>query len=493
MLRLSISKFIILFIILSQWASLTSAYTVKIDQDNSKKFLELPLIVTSRGQIDYIPISDNMVELKNTHLSRHTLGKELEESMIGNLYQINAKIQVGEQDFLVQVDTGSTLMAIPLTGCNLCNSKRPTYNPAASNHSQLIGCNDANCKGSGSSGPRCKINSQAHCDFILRYGDGSSVTGNVYADMVTISGVSAIAHFGANVHESAGFEYPRADGIIGFGRSCKSCVPTVYESMVAQQGLKNIFGMMLDYEGGGVLSLSDLNPNYYEGDIEYTPFDENSLYYKIQMTGFVVANHSIPVRDFGDVIVDSGSTALVLASRAYNTLIHILKKNFCHIEGVCGKPDIFSSRCYENDSVIDKFPVLHFGFKNGVRLAIPPKNYLIKSVFQGGKVGYCFMIDEGDDMTILGDVFMRGYYTIFDNESHRIGFAVGRNSTGSVMVGGGFDAEEVFEGVPMETSSAAGAPRGGLSLSGLLSPKAWASHSSTLLILLTTLSLILVC
>eukprot|EP01133_Synstelium_polycarpum_P006696 gene6696-7787_t len=323
-------------------------------------------------------------------------------------------------------------MAIPLNGCNTCDN-RPVYDPSESPTSNQIPCNSEHCLGSGSSAPQCRTRG-GNCDFQILYGDGSRVSGLVFQDVVSLSGLSAMANFGANKIETGDFEYPRADGIIGFGRSCAKCVPTVFDSMVESTGIKNIFAMLLDYEGGGKLSLGEINPAYYEGEVHYTPISANGPFYYIKPTNFRLEEHTISPRLMGtSVLVDSGSTALSLASGAYDGLVHHFKANYCHIPGVCDSPSIFDgSICYNNDNNLDKFPTIYMTFDGGVQIAIPPKNYIIKAMLSNGQYGYCWMVDRSDSFTtILGDVFMRGYYTVFDNENKRIGFAVGKNLVGA--------------------------------------------------------------
>ncbi|GAM23423.1 hypothetical protein SAMD00019534_065980, partial [Acytostelium subglobosum LB1] len=355
----------------------------------------------------------------------------VDDHLNGNLFQVNTLVTVANRSFIVQVDTGSTLMAIPLVNCSSCEDRpadRMIYDPSASRFSKLVKCNSENCLSSGSSRPRCSMQLKETCDFRISYGDGSSVSGQLYEDMVTLAGLSSIAHFGANEYESDHFEYPDADGILGLGRSCKTCVQTVFESIVKNTGVKNIFSMVLNNEGSGAMSMGDINPHFYSGPVLYTPIRAFGPFYTIGLTSFKIGKTSIDPRLFGNVIVDSGSTALTLASGAYDALIKYFMTNLCNIPGVCGYPNIFDgSICFREDTLINSFPILYFTFAGGVVVPVYPINYLIRVPLTSDEVGYCWMIDNGDsDMTILGDVFMRGLHIIFDNESNQVGFSIGK-------------------------------------------------------------------
>ncbi|KAN0026959.1 hypothetical protein ACTFIU_009637 [Dictyostelium citrinum] len=414
---------------------------IEQDQDGGIGF-DLPLTIESRYSVEFDRnIENGMMTLKPTQPSnykRNPLSKNIDVDMQGNFYQINVNVLIGQQKFILQVDTGSTLTAIPLKGCNSCKDNRPIYDPALSPTSQLIPCSSDKCLGSGSASPSCKLhqNAKSTCDFIILYGDGSKIKGKVFSDEITMNGVSSIIYFGANVEEIGAFEYPRADGIMGLGRTSnnKNLVPTIFDSMVrANSSIKNIFGIYLDYHGQGYLSLGKINHHYYTGSIQYTPIQPAGPFYAIKPTSFRVDNTSFPANSMGQVIVDSGTSDLILTARVYDHLIQYFRKHYCHIDMVCNYPSIFSSRvCFEKEEDFASFPWLHFGFEGGVRIAIPPKNYMIKTESnQQGVYGYCWGIDRGDEMTILGDVFMRGYYTIFDNVENRVGFAIGKNSKNS--------------------------------------------------------------
>ncbi|EGC30045.1 hypothetical protein DICPUDRAFT_158270 [Dictyostelium purpureum] len=413
--------------------------------------IDLPLTIQQRYDVEFEQIKNGYATIKPSvgHYQRNPLSKNVDLEMQGNFYQINANVYIGGQKFILQVDTGSTLTAIPLKNCNNCRGERPVYNPEISNSSILIPCSSDHCLGSGSAAPSCRLHqsSKSSCDFVILYGDGSKVRGKIYSDEITMNGVKSIGFFGANVEEVGTFEYPRADGIMGLGRTGnnKNLVPTIFESMVrANSSMKNVFGIYLDYQGQGHLSLGRINPNFYVGEIEYTPVVQNGPFYSIKPTSFRISNTSFLASSLGQVIVDSGTSDIILSGKIYDHLIAFFRRHYCHIDMVCDPISIFTGRaCFEREEDFESFPWLHFGFSGGVRIAIPPKNYMIKTQStQPGVYGYCWGIDRGEDMTILGDVFMRGYYTIFDNEENRVGFAIGKNSKENV---GDIDNTDQFD------------------------------------------------
>ncbi|KYQ88599.1 putative aspartyl protease [Tieghemostelium lacteum] len=424
----------------------------QINANQSKQYNDLPLTVSNKRLFvaedvhkDFIKIAkrnsgslktedqdDNELPLTNKFLKRNILETNQEERIFGDMLQINANVTINGQSFIVQVDTGSSLMAIPMIGCNACAGRKNVYDPKLSNSSTLLNCGHDKCRGSGSAPPQCKKHANPNCDFQILYGDGSRVSGHVFTDTVTLSGLSGKASFGANIIEQGQFEYPRADGIIGFSRSTNpKSIPTVFHTLVQENGIPNVFGIYLDQEGGGSLSLGELNPALYKGDILYTPLaDVDTLFYTVAAKGFKIANETVDPDLLGTIIIDSGSTALSFSNEAHNSFIRHLKTHYCHIPGVCSRPNVIEGgHCYKDGSLVEKFPNIEFELDGGIKIVIPPTNYLAKTHFEKGVFGYCFLIDKNEaGSSIFGDVFMRGFYTVFDNENDRIGFAVG-NST----------------------------------------------------------------
>ena len=88
---------------------------------------------------------------------------------------------------------------------------------------------------------------------------------------------------------------------------------------------------------------------------------------------------------------------------------------------------LFAGLCYTlSEKEIAQFPTLYVRLGKDVSLPIEPSMYI-----RGG-ASYCddksqvgLAIDSGavGDGTLLGDIFMQGFMTIFDRENKRIGFA----------------------------------------------------------------------
>lgn len=63
--------------------------------------------------------------------------------------------------------------------------------------------------------------------------------------------------------------------------------------------------------------------------------------------------------------------------------------------------------------------------------SVPPEDYMVEVLEDNGKI-YCYFGIFGDErlnMVILGDAFLRAYYSIYDFEKDRVGIAVHKYSS----------------------------------------------------------------
>jgi hypothetical protein len=166
-------------------------------------------------------------------------------------------------------------------------------------------------------------------------------------------------------------------------------------------------------------------------------------FYPVNMTSFYVGPHRLNVEPAvytrGDAIVDSGSTDITLPRAAFDAFRNLMVAQ-CHqgndLVGICQDESghkipagggMFQSLCYSlTTTQIDAFPLLYVHLGDNVSLPISPNIYV-----RGG-VSYCddpkqvtLGIDSGAvaDGTLLGDIFMESFFTVFDRRHQRIGFA----------------------------------------------------------------------
>lgn len=149
--------------------------------------------------------------------------------------------------------------------------------------------------------------------------------------------------------------------------------------------------------------------NSYIGSIVYTPVTEKSYWqFKMNKVSILKGRASTTVCSKGcQAIADTGTTLIVGPSSDTDKLNKALG-------GTSNGDGSYSFNCKK----VSSLPDITFTI-GGKALKVSPKDYIFidSGSCSSGIVG------GSDDLWILGDVFIRSYYTIFDGTNNRVGFA----------------------------------------------------------------------
>jgi len=295
------------------------------------------------------------------------------------------------QDFTVIFDTGSSNLWVPAKGC---------LSPACLVHPKF---NKADSSSFVDDGRKIDI----------PYGKGE-VAGTVGVDTVNFGGydVSGV-DFGLMTTVSANFIATKAGGILGLAyvKISEDDLPPVFDLLVKQGLVENAtFSFFLTKDPGqegSELILGGYDPKYAKGDFKYYDL-VNDTYYLIEVADFGVKNQSLSGnkislsagKSLG--VVDTGTSVLVGSTDLVNELLQYLP----------AKPDC---------SQISTYPSIYFTLGDD-EYEVSPEYYILNDL------GSCILgVMALDNLPfegwILGDVFIRQYYTIFDYGGSRVGFA----------------------------------------------------------------------
>jgi cathepsin D len=205
------------------------------------------------------------------------------------------------------------------------------------------------------------------------------------------------------------------DGILGLGFQSVSVLglPTLFDQMIAQ-GLvtDNSFSFYLtqtESAPGSKLVLGGVNSKYYTGEMRYSPLATNNLW-MIKVEAAFVGGNRVTILPFHG-IVETGS-AVIYGSPDVIDLIQFRI-------GKVGQID-----CSE----IAGLPTIGFEISGHV-YELPAEAYVLKLTDSKGKT-QCVIGIQAVKMPsslgstiVLGDVFVKYYYTHFDEGKARIGFA----------------------------------------------------------------------
>ena len=264
--------------------------------------------------------------------------------------------------------------------------------------------------------------------FDLAYGTGV-VSGSIANDSINFGDFIVNISFGMASEVSDDFlSYPM-DGILGLGRpnSEKGRYPTVFESIMAQQSLdSNQFGVHLSAAGegevDGELNFGAPDPSRYDGSLSFTHTVSSGPMWDIPLddAGFN-----------GDMCGFKGRTAIIDTGTSFMLLPPgDAEKIHSKIPGYQQDDQTFSVPCSVTEPLQIQF--------SGKTYNISASDYIAKS---DGTESMCPTNIIGKqpfdkDQWLVGDVFLKNVYTVFDLDRNRVGFGIkdSRASSSSLPV-----------------------------------------------------------
>ncbi|KAH7322101.1 acid protease [Rhizoctonia solani] len=317
----------------------------------------------------------------------------LESKMNDTLWAGQIEIGTPPQPFIIDFDTGSSDLWVPSSSCveERCTSKN-TYDASKSSSSKI-----------------------QNGEFRITYGDGSGVSGPVYADTVTVAGLSAEGQLFSPINQTSGMEDYGTDGLMGLAFKSISQInaPTFIDTLFSQNKIpKPIFSMRLASAPGSELYIGGTNPSKYTGEITYTPLT-NQTYWLVD--GSASANGQEGFN--GKMIIDSGTTAILGPyNSVWNWWSRVPGSASC-LPRDCGAPGYFTYPCANGPSVSFNF--------GGRGFPVAAEDFSLGSLSRNSSicVGAIGILDTPENAWVVGDAFMKGVYTVFDASESRVGFA----------------------------------------------------------------------
>ncbi|KAM3670422.1 pepsin A-like [Ammospiza nelsoni] len=313
------------------------------------------------------------------------------ENYMDDEYFGTISIGTPPQEFTVVFDTGSSNLWVPSVFCSspACRNHN-RFNPAES--STFLSTNDT---------------------LFIAYGTGS-MTGVLGYDTVDVAGINVRNQiFGlAETEPGDFFYYTPFDGILGlaFPSIASSGATPVFDNMMTENLVdRNLFSVYLsrDDEGGSFVLFGAIDPYYTTRGISWIPLSAET-YWQISMQSVSVSGTPVACSSGCQAIVDTGTTLLAVPIRAFRTLMRLL--------GASSSGEI-------SCEAVRNLPSLIFHI-NGKEFPVPPRAYVLRSN------GYCSLALQGMDVPteegelwILGDVFIREYYVIFNRATNKVGLS----------------------------------------------------------------------
>ena len=308
-----------------------------------------------------------------------------------------AEISIGTppQSFKVVLDTGSSNLWVPSRECGSI---------ACYLHSKYDSGASSTYKSNGTK-------------FAIQYGSGS-LSGFVSQDTVTIGNLKIAKQDFAEATEEPGlaFAFGRFDGILGLGYnsiSVNKIVPPFY-SMIDQKLIDSgVFAFYLGYSEDGTDSeavFGGVNKEHYTGKITTIPL-RRKAYWEVDLDSIALGEDVAELENTG-VILDTGTSLIALPSQ----LAEMLNAQIGAKKGYNGQ---YSVDCDKRSSLPDVTFTL-----SGHPFTLPATDYILEIS------GSCISTFMGMDfpeptgpLAILGDAFLRRYYSIYDLDNNTVGLA----------------------------------------------------------------------
>ncbi|XP_068516238.1 cathepsin E [Anas acuta] len=304
------------------------------------------------------------------------------------------------QNFTVVFDTGSSNLWVPSIYCtSKACTEHARFQPSRSSTYQPVGI-----------------------PFSIQYGTGS-LTGVIGSDQVTVEGLTVTnQQFAESVSEPGKtFLDAEFDGILGLAYPALAVdgVTPVFDNMMAQNLVElPMFSVYMssnpDSSLGGELLFGGFDPSRFTGTLNWVPVTQQG-YWQIQLDNVQVGGTVAFCKDSCQAIVDTGTSLLTGPTKDIKEL-----QKYIGATPVDGE---YAVEC----SNLNVMPDVTFTI-NGLPYTLTSQAYTLMEYSDG--MAFCTSGFQGMDVAppagplwILGDVFIRQFYSVFDRGNNRVGLA----------------------------------------------------------------------
>jgi len=298
------------------------------------------------------------------------------------------------QTFKVVLDTGSSNLWVPSQKCTSI---------ACFLHAKYDSSSSSTYKANGS-------------EFSIQYGSGS-MEGFVSNDKLTIGDVSISHQDFAEATKEPGlaFAFGKFDGILGLAYdtiSVNHIVPPFYNMI--DQGLVDepVFSFRLgsSEEDGGEAVFGGIDKSAYKGKITYVPV-RRKAYWEVELEKVAFGDEELELENTGAAI-DTGTSLIVVPTDIAEML-----------NAQIGAKKSWNGQYQVDCAKVPGLPELSFYF-GGKPYSLKGTDYVLE--VQGTCISAFTGMDlnlPGGSIWIVGDAFLRRYYTVYDLGRHAVGFA----------------------------------------------------------------------
>ncbi|KAF9979447.1 hypothetical protein BGZ65_006557 [Modicella reniformis] len=317
-------------------------------------------------------------------------------------YYGSVSVGTPAQVFKLNFDTGSSDIWFPSINCTstICES-----------HNRFNSVNSSTFQKDGRS-------------WEITYGDHSNASGILGSDIVSVGGVAVRQTIGLATQESSQFEGSPEDGLFGLGfntiesvRGVQTFLDNAIAAGLLAKPVVSVFLPSYRRNGGvgGEYLFGGIDSTKLTGDLTYIKVSQRG-YWQIPMDDITFNGSSLGQASEG--IVDTGTTLVIIGDAAAKA-VHDKIPGSVNTPATSTDPAYWSVPCSLQTSTDN------VGFTlGGTTFNVPVADVAYEDLGDGS--GNCYSGIQGgqDDLWILGDVFIKNNYCVFDQgKIPRIGIA----------------------------------------------------------------------
>ena len=251
----------------------------------------------------------------------------------------------------------------------------------------------------------------------ISYGDGSSASGNVYTDVVSVGGTSVTGQAVELAKTiSSEFAQDESDGLLGLAfSSINTVTPNQVQTFFAnaESDLDSpLFTANLKKGEPGSYNFGYIDSSEYTGDITYTAGDNSQGCWGFTSSGYTVGSGA-PVSESIPAIADTGTSLLLLPD-------DLVSAYYAQVSGSSNSQSD-GGYIFDCGASLPDLTLQIEGYS-----AVVPGSFL--NYAPASESGSCFgglQSNSGIGQSIFGDVFLKSQFVVFDEAAGgpQLGFA----------------------------------------------------------------------
>ncbi|KAJ3104761.1 hypothetical protein HK100_004004 [Physocladia obscura] len=361
----------------------------------SEAAIHVPMQRKQTAKNNRVPVSSSRIQKLSGKWARNAGFDSANLTNVGDLlYTVEVTIGSG-QKVILDLDTGSSDIWARGLDCTSSDGS----------------CGSAGQNSIDTTDPALTSTSLTFSDV---YGSGS-LSGTVYIGPVNLAGATSHVGIGVSTAETG---FSDVDGLLGLAfDSLNSIADGNWWDNLGYTGEQNRFGFYLSVEhdgDSGVFTIGGVDKTKFTGDITWVPLVQET-WWAFEFYGQYNVN-GIGGALLGEVIADTGTSLIYLDYAS----VPKIKNAALRINNALGATYQYSVGFSFIDCAqagIAPNVTLTFG---GTDFPIPSSNYIIQ---YDDTTCVTAFVPGNCDPCILGDVFLQEYYSIYDKDQNRVGFA----------------------------------------------------------------------